>query len=184
MTCVFSRSGTFRPCPTCRSYKVRLSSVVVLKRNEYIFTFRYRSLGWPGILGQEPWRKPPAVHGVSDDRIVRGRPIIVAQVRFFVFAPSQLLEFRPGSSGVKARSIQVEFVRIETMPGGGMYPSLVSLRYDEVDRDPWDRSDPVTGQNAICVVGAPVTVWQAPAGKEWDSIQAASRSTPRNGPRC
>lgn len=76
--------------------------------------------GWPGIVGHEPWRKAPAVQG--------------------------LLEVRPGNHQVKARHIQIELVRIETLPGG---------------------------QSGLTTVGSPVTVWQCAQGKEWDFLQPA-----------
>jgi hypothetical protein len=57
------------------------------------------------------------------------------------------------------------------MPGGGMY--LGSLSELILCLTNYEVSS-VTGQNAMSVIGAPVTVWQAPAGKEWDLIQAVS----------
>lgn len=74
--------------------------------------------GWPGILGSEPFRKPPAVHGV--------------------------LELRLTSKEVKARYIQISFVRIETIPS--------------------------SQQVTTTTVGTPIVVWSAPQGKEWDSV--------------
>lgn len=68
---------------------------------------------------------------------------------------------------MKARNLQIEFVRVETMPGGGKRSRRFARKARELIPD-------CVGQSSLTIIGTPVTVWQAPQGKEWDIVPSVS----------
>ncbi len=75
--------------------------------------------GWPGILGVEPERKAPALHGVSSaGSFTRSHSKVGKCIHIRRKIP-QTLELRVGSHQIKCKMILIELVRIEVLPGSG-----------------------------------------------------------------